>query len=288
MKRPARFAWLDSGGLVLDAPAKKSLSMRDLAKAQEQWPAGKKPKQKHIRNMHALWSDIIGSEKKRVVAALRDISETKLEAYANAWMLKAAGPEDVDFSVYEDDVAEQLAEVATDGGGSGVMELFDKMGSPPKAELRTAVFERSNSRAQGWARQHAAILVSETEESTKRAIRRIVTKGLEEGLSVDEIADEIQNSTAFSEERSALIAENEVTTANSNGALEGYKAARDEGLSVKKRWVVAIGACPLCQENAEVGAVELDAEFPNGVKAPSQHPRCRCALSADLDEGQNE
>jgi hypothetical protein len=259
-----------------------------LAKAQEEWPAGKKPRERHFRNMRAFWNDILACEGRRVAEALRGQSESELEAYAGAWMLKAAGPEDVDFSAYEDEAAELIAEAAADGGGAGVMELFDKMGTPPRVELRTAVFERSNARAQSWARTHAAILVSQTEDSTKTAIRRIVTKGLEEGLSIAEIADEIQNSTAFSKERAELIAENEVTTANSRGAVEGYKAARDEGLAVKKRWVVAVGACPLCIENAEAGAVDLDSEFPNGVQAPSQHPRCRCAVSAEVEEDDAE
>jgi hypothetical protein len=65
-----------------------------------------------------------------------------------------------------------------------------------------------------------------------------------------------------------LIAETEIASANSEGALAGYEEAANEGISVKKSWLILDDACDDCQENADAGAIDLDESSQPGMMLP--------------------
>lgn len=44
-------------------------------------------------------------------------------------------------------------------------------------------------------------------------------------------------------------------------------------------WIAGPGACPICQRNADAGAVRLGQVFPSGSTGPPGHPQCRCATA---------
>ena len=251
-----------------------------LAKAAETWPEGKAPKPKHLRNLRALWKDILAKAAKETAKAYRASAAEKLA--------KGVDTVDVDFSDSEDEVAEALAEAASDGGGAGLNELFDKFGEPASGSIRTAVFDAAQERAHAWAAQHAAELVSQVSDTTRTMLRGVIANGLSDGLTTPEIADEIESAAVFSDERAATIAQTEVTNANSAGALEGYRAAQDNGLKVKKAWLNGSNPCPVCEENAAAGFIALEEEFPSGDVAPAAHPHCQCALTAKAVEDDEE
>jgi len=251
-----------------------------LAKASETWPEGKAPKPKHARNLRSLWQEIFKAASKKAAAALR--------ASYTAKLAKGGDTVDVDFSDYEDQVTEALAEAASDGGGAGLNELFDKFGEPASGSIRTAVFDAAQERAHTWAAQHAAELVSQVSDTTREMLRDVIADGLSDGLTIPEIADEIESAAVFSDERAATIAQTEVTNANSAGALEGYRAAQDSGLKVKKGWLNGANPCPVCQENAAAGFIELDDEFPSGDMAPAAHPHCQCSVTCQAVEDDGE
>lgn len=164
------------------------------------------------------------------------------------------------------------------------------------------------SRAADWAADHAAEItgqrvlesgetVSTTSgnyditESTQKIVRDVVSSGLRNGLSVEEIVSKIEEQ-GFSEERARNIAEYEVGTANSAGALEGYRSARDLGVEiVGKRWVTVGDERvdnDICKMNEDQGTIPFDQAFQSGHMHPLGHPRCRCVLVpvfADDDEG---
>lgn len=126
------------------------------------------------------------------------------------------------------------------------------------------------------------------DEATRDEIQSIIADGLENNIGRDAIADAIEEATAFSPERAALIADTEIGTANSQGALDGYKAARDSGIKLKKDWIPDADACEICQENADASPIDLDDLFPSGDDAPLSHPNCECVLSVTVDENQDE
>jgi hypothetical protein len=281
MKAGARFVWATSDGLkVAVAGAKKACCGEDLIKGAETYPEGKAPKAKHARNLRALWSEIFEKEGKKAAKAFRDLHLERFAKSPGAVTVDL----NVDFSDYEGDVAEALAEPASGGGDVGVRDLFSDMGEPASAEIRTAIFESAHDRARKWAAVHAADLVSEVEETTRDMIRKVISDGLDANLSIDDIADQIEESTAFSDERAQLIAKTEVSNANSAGALEGYRAAKDNGLRVLKGWLNGSNPCPVCLENAAAGFIATEEEFPSGDMAPAAHPHCQCALTAKAEE----
>jgi len=75
-------------------------------------------------------------------------------------------------------------------------------------------------------------------------------------------------------ERIGKILDEEVFHVNKAGA---YATAADLGF-VAKRSIHANDAlvCPVCIENAAVGWIPIDSEYPSGELNPPFHPHCRC------------
>lgn len=198
---------------------------------------------------------------------------------------------EVDLSAIEEivpDVGDELATVASDAGRLALAQI-----GPNEA---SGLVDQVNERAVAAARDMAAELVGmryngdgdlvpavrpeyRIDDTTRDAIREIIADGLEENIGTDEIADNILESTAFSQDRADLIANTEVRRANSAGAVEGYQAAADAGVSVQKEWLPDVDPCPICQDNADEGPIDLDDEFSSGDDYPPAHPNCECAVS---------
>lgn len=121
-------------------------------------------------------------------------------------------------------------------------------------------------------------------DSTRDDIQRIIQQGLDDNIGKDGIADLIEQSTTFSPERAEMIANTEIGIANSQGALDGYKEARDLGIKIKKDWVADEDPCLDCQANEDAGSIDLDDMFPSGDDSPLAHPGCECVLSATIED----
>lgn len=150
------------------------------------------------------------------------------------------------------------------------------------------------ARAKDWAELRAAELVSmrivdgvlvanpdarwQILESTREMIARDVNAALREGLSPQELANRIEESAAFSEQRAIMVARTEMALADSAGTMEGFRASPDV---VGKRWLTAQDdkVSEECLESEDAGAIKLEEGFPpNGLTEPPNHPNCRCAI----------
>lgn len=172
-----------------------------------------------------------------------------------------------------DDLVETLTETAQEAAQGAYAQVS-------VGDLGDDIFDQLNDRAQSWATDHAADLVSQIDDTTRGYIRDAIASGLEDGDGLDAIAEDIEDITGFSDYRAMLIATTEITTANSQGALQGYKqASQDNGVTILKSWLITTEACDICQDNADAGPIDLDDEFPSGDDAPPAHPNCRCALT---------
>lgn len=178
-------------------------------------------------------------------------------------------------------LTDALQSVAADSAGLGYAQVS-------LGDVGDDVFEQLNEAALAWAKDHAAELVTQIGDTTRDAVRQAIADGLDGNLSTAEIADNIAGLGAFSDDRAALIAETEVANANSSGALDGYRAARDTGVEVMKEWLLGPEPCDVCQENADAGPIGLDDEFPSGDDAPTAHPRCECALSPVVSDSEEK
>lgn len=192
------------------------------------------------------------------------------------------------------DAADDLAEVSSGAAREVARGALARVGVGDDEGM----VNRVSARAVAQARARAAELVGkswdeETQsfvdnpdpdmaitDSTRAMIRDIIANGLQDNLSADEIADQIETSTAFSPERADLVAKTEIARVNSDAALTAYQDVADNGVPVKKRWIIAAqDVCDDCTANAKQGAIDLDEAFQSGDQSPPQHPNCRCTIS---------
>jgi SPP1 gp7 family putative phage head morphogenesis protein len=103
-------------------------------------------------------------------------------------------------------------------------------------------------------------------------LARSLALSLERGDSVDTLARDLRD-ILDNAGRAQMVAVTEIARAVSAASLDSYRANGIPG----KEWLIASGACAICQDNADAGVIPLDAEFPSGDDAPPGHPRCRCA-----------
>lgn len=129
---------------------------------------------------------------------------------------------------------------------------------------------------------NAAYRISDT---TRELLRGIISKGLEDNVGTPAIAENIQNSFAFSEKRADLIAQTEVANANEQSKLTGWRDARAAGLKIKKAWKTSGDdeVCPVCIANEAQGAIDLDEDFQSGDDASPAHPRCECVTVPEVE-----
>lgn len=181
------------------------------------------------------------------------------------------------------------------------VETIKQMGLFDRGNLVNQVSER----AVAYARERAAELVGKRrladgriidnpnaewriDETTRDEIRRIINEGLKNNIGRDEIADEIENSFWFSNERAEMIANTEIAMANSQSTLDSFHAARRAGVKVKKSWQADNEACEECLANEEAGIIDIDENFPSGDDAPPAHPWCECVLVPEVEDEPDE
>jgi HK97 family phage portal protein len=139
-----------------------------------------------------------------------------------------------------------------------------------------AAFDLANPRAVAWVTNNALANSTSYSDTMREDITDVVTLGVEEGASIDDISAGIE--TFFnnqSEFRAMRIARTEVIDAYAQGNLEGYKQSN---VVTGKSWLADDSACGVCAGNADAGVIGLDETFPSGDDAPTAHPNCECAL----------
>ena len=185
-----------------------------------------------------------------------------------------------DLSDLENDFADALEAASVDAS----LELLGQVGLDDDQDIVDQVSER----AVAAAREQAGELISNVNDSTRGMIRDEIAAALEDNVGLGELADRISESAAFGEDRALLIASTEVRNANERGVLEGLRGARSAGNNVKKEWLLGANPCEVCQENADVGPIDLDEEFPSGDTEPTAHPWCECALTGLIGEDETD
>lgn len=114
-------------------------------------------------------------------------------------------------------------------------------------------------------------------EVVKQEIRNSITLAVTEGWTTEQLAAVIDASYALSAERAAVVADNEITNAQSAGT---YSLWRQSGTITLVQWVTAdvdrqFDECDMYEAQ---GVVPLGHEFAEGLFSPRAHPRCQCEL----------
>lgn len=150
-------------------------------------------------------------------------------------------------------------------------------------------FDLANPRAVTYLETHAAEAVTAINEATKAEMRAIITKGVREGQSYDQIAKSIKDRfEGFSRRmpqqhirsRAHLVA----VTESGNAYEAGTRAVADDlkaaGLEMEKSWLT-VGdkrVSDECMSNEGAGWIPIDDTFPSGADQPLEHPGCRCTM----------
>lgn len=127
--------------------------------------------------------------------------------------------------------------------------------------------------------------LSSIDDLTRQQIIEIIRQGTLDGMTPDEVSDEIVNQfeDTISEYRADRIARTETAQAMGSG---NYAGMIENGVTTK-RWVPAgSSTCEICNGNADQGFIPVDQPFDSGDDYEPAHPNCECYTEAgeiDLD-----
>lgn len=119
-------------------------------------------------------------------------------------------------------------------------------------------------------------------DTTIDLLRTVLADGIDKGLHPSDIARLLRERIAdMSKERAETIARTETAFAYSYAALETYKRNGVE----RKIWLTAEDdkVDPPCNDYEARGSIPIDEAFGGDDQHPPAHPRCRCALIADVE-----
>ena len=209
--------------------------------------------------------------------------------------------DDADHEALGRRLAKPLTKMAKDGAALGLGQVLsavkkiqahgdiakdNKGGASPEI---IELLNLANDNAIEWANEHAAELVGmklvdgkwvvnpdakrAIDKTTREYINESVKGALEEGLSNDDLADELLKIGAFSDSRAEMIAVTETAFADLSGNRIGW---RESGVVKGRKFTVGTDQIEICDDCLSMDGEEvgIDEEFPGG-NAP-RHPRCRC------------
>jgi len=191
-------------------------------------------------------------------------------------------------------IADQIVGPLADVGQSGIANNYARMRITDEG-----IMDRANAGVLEYAAERSAELVGMRRtstgrlvpnpnkqyaitETTRREVRALVLDAFREGLSRDELAAALETYNGFGAERAVVIAQTEMSFANSNANMTAWRAS---GVVTEKEWLVAQEPCETCQANADQGRIPFGEEFQSGHMAHPAHPKCYCDTAAYTDEG---
>lgn len=165
--------------------------------------------------------------------------------------------------------------------------VYDEIKSSSKAE--TDIVNYWEQEVIRYVQVEAAVKINYITETTRRLVRGILREGLEDGLSIKDIAKKLRTQMpALIESRAILIARTEIVAASNAGSL---MAAKSTGLKLKKVWLATGGKRTRDAHRAANGQ-SVDQDQPFSVKgellmypgdtslgaSPSNTIQCRCSI----------
>ena len=253
--------------------------------------------------------DVEARELRRYIDALREVvgpRVSELEAVARDWKGTPEGLVERIRSMatgMRTDMASQIAEIArpyaavmADAGARAALATLPAI--PAVNEL--VDFGQANPLAVQAAARSADRMAQVVSQHMAERVAGAVATGVEQGLSIPQIADAIAEQ-GFSDERATMIARTESAYAYSEGRIEAWK---ETGVVQGKQWLLSPDACEFCEAAAaqfSENAIGLDDDFYaqgtvltgtdggrmtlsyRSVNAPPLHPNCRCDTTAALD-----
>lgn len=179
--------------------------------------------------------------------------------------LKAAGDEGVDVGVGQVQMTDaKRAQTAAEGNAQ---EYADERSAQLGGMKRTADGGLVEDQDARWP----------LTDVMRRDLEASVAQAVEEGWTAEQLAAVVEASYALSPERATIIANTELTNAQSGGT---YSLWRQSGVVTLVQWVTSDEHTldDECDDYEAQGVVPLGHEFAEGLFSPRAHPFCRCSL----------
>jgi hypothetical protein len=184
-----------------------------------------------------------------------------------------------------DRAAGELREAMIDIVAEGIKDTLELAGQDVDS-----MFDVVNREAMAFFESHTIRVAEDIADTTESMIRPAIARGIENGLSINEIAGELDGLPAYRAER---IARTEVQNA-AQGAR--YQTLGEVGVE-QIEWVTAPGASAAHKEIAKRGPKNIGEpfvkagetikgeKFSRNVYHPPARPNCRCSIRAIFPEG---
>lgn len=244
------------------------------------WRAQDKAKRPYEKRVAALMRRMFARQqtamlKQLMPQAKRELSEADLPGGLSALLIGLLAQ---DSGTWQTALARILAQAFRDAG----VEVGRDLNLGPDFEMPT-------ERVQQIMQDRAGDRITRINETTRDAVREILTTGIAERKSYQQVARELRQK--FREfrtparqrhirDRAELIAITEVGQAYVDGQLAVAARLQLRGIAMEKSWLT-VGDGRVsdgCRDNAVAGWIELSSAFPSGHPAPLRFPGCRCAL----------
>lgn len=132
-----------------------------------------------------------------------------------------------------------------------------------KAQLNAAMY----------AARRSGELVSGIDDVTRENLKKYVSSAIDNGWSLGELRQRIDEGGIFGRERAETIARTETAFAHGRGA---HEAAKDQEQD-EKSWIRGQSEPEdECQDNEDAGWIPIDDDFPSGDDTIPAHPNCLC------------
>jgi SPP1 gp7 family putative phage head morphogenesis protein len=159
-----------------------------------------------------------------------------------------------------------------------IHELYDEAYAFQEASFRHKLPDGLKAEAI----QNAFEMVKNVPETLKDRMRELAKETMRESKTQFDFARKLRREwQEVSKERAEVIAVTEWARIAGQAKLELYKR---QGIFRYKVWVTVGDSkvCPVCADNAAVGAIPIDHSFPSQNETVPAHPRCRCNIVGSL------
>jgi HK97 family phage portal protein len=219
-----------------------------------------------------------------------------LDEYSPAILSAVRSGEPIEKVLIRNGFPKAIAEAAL----PNIREMFTRGYSAGNAKIgkrpSLGAFAVENPDAVQFMQGEANRLASSVTRTYSQAVADTVAKGIADGLSIPQIADDLQATMpGLNDYRATMIARTETARAYSNGNVSAWEKSGDVA---GKEWLLAVDACEFCKAiAAKFNNVGLADNFlPKGVLlqgvdgglmsidyteifAPPLHPNCRCDVA---------
>ncbi len=244
------------------------------------------PYEKKFKAMlHGIWEE----ERKIIVANIKKMRKAYLKKDAIDQLLYPK-------STFEKKLSEQAAQIILIILGDRGAEAMRTIG------VTDVVFDVQNPEVQKWLSSYTPKFSVKLEEVNVLKLRSELIEGINAGEGIPELIKRVNLTyDNWNKVRSETIARSETMRASNRANLVAY---RQSGIVKKKTWMAEPDACNWCAPldgkvvDLETSFFDIGDEYTvkvdgkdqtmrldyETVETPPLHPRCRCAISAWMED----